>query len=123
MVDTIKQLAQLEAIARIRAERQLKTFAAFAAHMTAVHQRAEALRTSLAQSYASTAPLTIPEARTANAQAGRAARELRHADQELQRLQPRFDAARKLAATEFGRAEALLGLGHKERQWRDRERF
>ncbi|MEO1912117.1 MAG: hypothetical protein ABGX10_17055 [Paracoccus sp. (in: a-proteobacteria)] len=123
MVDRIKQLAQLEALARIRAERQLKSFAAFAAHMTAAHQHAEALRNSLAQSYASVAPLTIPEARAANAQAGRAARELRHADREMQQLQPRFEAARKVAATEFGRAEALLGLGHKERQWRDRERY
>jgi len=123
VVDRIKQLAQLEGIARIKAERQLKAFAAFALHMNAAHQRADAMRTSLAQSYASTAPLTIPEARTANAQAGRAARELRHADQELQRLQPRFDAARKVAATEFGRAEALLALAAQERRLRDRERF
>jgi hypothetical protein len=123
VVDKIKQLAQLEEIARIKAERQLKSFAAFALHMTAARQRADALRTSLAQSYASVAPLTIPEARTANAQAGRAARELRHADQELLRLQPRFEAARKLAATEFGRAEALLALAEQERQHRDRERY
>ncbi|RJE79278.1 hypothetical protein [Paracoccus sp. JM45] len=123
MVDRIKQLAQLEGIARIKAERQLKAFAAFALHMNAAHQRADAMRTSLAQSYSSIAPLTIPEARAANAQARRSARELRHADQELQRLQPRFDAARKVAATDFGRAEALLALAAQERRHRDRERF
>ncbi|MEE2860122.1 MAG: hypothetical protein ACU0HS_11505 [Paracoccus sp. (in: a-proteobacteria)] len=123
MVDKLAQLAQLERIARLRAERQLKHFAAFNAHMTAARQRVDALQVSLAQSYDSTAPLTLPEARIANAQAGRAARELRHADHEVQRLEPRFEAARQVAAREFGRAEVLLGLGDAERQRRRKERY
>ncbi|WP_410216407.1 hypothetical protein [Paracoccus sp. (in: a-proteobacteria)] len=123
MVDKVKQLAQLERIARLKAERQLKSFAAFNAHMTAARQTVTGLQATLAQSYASTAPLGITEARSANAQAGRAARELRHADMELKRLQPRFEIARQQAAREFGRAEALLGLGQDEALRRRKERF
>lgn len=123
MVDTIKQLQQLEQIARLRADRQLKTFAAFNAHMTAARQRIVSLQSALSQSYDSTAPLTLPEARLANAQAGRAARELRHADQEMQRMLPRFQIARQQAAREFGRAEALLGLRQDEFNERKREKY
>lgn len=123
MVDTIKQLQQLEQIARLRADRQLKTFAAFNAHMTAARQRIVSLQSALSQSYDSTAPLTLPEARLATAQAGRAARELRHADQEMQRMLPRFQIARQQAAREFGRAEALLGLRQDEVSERKREKY
>ena len=123
MVDKVKQLAQLERIARLRAERHLKHFAAFNTHMTIARQRVDALQVSLAQSYDSTAPLSLPEARIANAQAGRAARELRHADQEIQRLEPRFQEARQVAAREFGRAEVLLGLGTAEQQRLRKERY
>ena len=58
----------------------------------------------------STAPLSVAEARIANAQAGRSARELNQAETEVARMQPRFDAARRDAAREFGRAEVLLNL-------------
>lgn len=123
MVDRIKQLQQLEQIARLKAERQLKTFAAFNVHMTVARQRVDSLQAALAQSYDSTAPLSLPEARVANAQAGRAARELRHAGDELQRMTPRFEIARQKAAREFGRAEALLGLGQQEDARRRKDRF
>ena len=123
MVDRIQQLKQLEHIARLKAELQLKSFAAFNAHMAAARQRISLLETTLTQSYDSKAPLSLPEARVANAQAGRAARELRHASQEMQRLQPRFDLARQQAAREFGRAEALLGLEQNARDQRKKERF
>lgn len=104
------KLAQLERIARIKAERELKRFAAFSLHMTQAQNRAAAMRTALDQSYRSTAPLSVAEARIANAQAGRSARELRQAEAEVARMQPRFDAARRDAAREFGRAEVLLTL-------------
>lgn len=109
------KLAQLERIARIKAERELKRFAAFSLHMTQARTNAEAMRTALDQSYRSTAPLTVAEARIANAQAGRSARELRHAEAEVARMLPRFDAARRDAAREFGRAEVLLSLSAAER--------
>lgn len=116
MVDRIRQLELLERIARLKAERQLKSFAVFNSYMVQARLRVEGLQAALAQSYDSTAPLSLPEARIANAQAGRAARELRHADHELQRLMPRFQIARRQAAQEFGRAEALLSLGRSEAQ-------
>ena len=104
------KLAQLERIARIKAERELKRFAAFSLHMTQARNNAAAMRTALDQSYRSTAPLSVAEARIANAQAGRSARDLRQAEAEVARMQPRFDAARRDAAREFGRAEVLLNL-------------
>ncbi|WP_282601871.1 hypothetical protein [Paracoccus sp. PARArs4] len=114
MVTRLDQLDQLERIARIRAERQLTAYAAFAAHVHAAQDRIGAARESLRQSYDSTAPLNVPEARTANAQAGRAAREVAHADQELRRILPRFEAVRQQAAREFGRAEVLARLARDE---------
>ncbi|MTE00026.1 hypothetical protein GIY56_06985 [Paracoccus sp. YIM 132242] len=104
------KLAQLERIARIKAERELKRFAAFSLHMTRAQDHAGAMRAALDQSYRSTAPLSVAEARIANAQAGRSARELRQAEAEVARMLPRFDAARRDAAREFGRAEVLLSL-------------
>ena len=110
MVKESDKLAQLERIARIKAERELKRFAAFSLHMKQAQHRADAMRTALDQSYRSTAPLSVAEARIANAQAGRSARELNQAEIEVARMQPRFDAARRDAAREFGRAEVLLNL-------------
>lgn len=110
MVKESDKLAQLERIARIKAERELKRFAAFSLHMKQAQGRADAMRTALDQSYRSTAPLSVPEARIANAQAGRSARELHQAEAEVARMQPRFEAARRDAAREFGRAEVLLSL-------------
>ncbi|WP_234854030.1 hypothetical protein [Paracoccus everestensis] len=104
------KLVQLERIARIKAERELKRFAAFGLHMTQAQNHAGAMRTALDQSYRSTAPLSVAEARIANAQAGRSARELHQAEAEVARMLPRFDAARRDAAREFGRAEVLLTL-------------
>lgn len=110
MVRNSDKLAMLERIARIRAERELKRFAAFSLHMAQARNTAEAMRTALQQSYSSTAPLSVAEARIANAQAGRSARDLRQAESEVARMLPRFEAARRDAAREFGRAEVLLNL-------------
>ena len=109
------KLAQLERIARIKAERELKRFAAFNLHMKQTQSHADAMRTALDQSYRSGAPLSVAEARIANAQAGRSARELRQAEAEVARMQPRFEAARRDAAREFGRAEVLLNLSEQRR--------
>ncbi|MFV0386980.1 MAG: hypothetical protein ACK5L9_23760 [Paracoccus sp. (in: a-proteobacteria)] len=109
-----RDLAALERIARLKAERELKKFAAFRQHMEVARQKVDAAQVSLEQSYRSVAPLTVAAARMANAQAGRSARDLRHAQQELQRLKPRFEAVRKDAMHEFGRAEVLLDLSNRK---------
>ena len=101
----ISEPAQLEALARIRAERQLKSLrprGAYDGGASACRGPAKFFWRKVMPA----SPLTIPEARAANAQAGRAARELRHADREMQQLQPRFEVACKVAATEFGRARS-----------------
>lgn len=115
MVKQSDKLAQLERIARIKAERELKRFAAFSLHMARARTHAGAMQTALDQSYRSEAPLTVAEARIANAQAGRSARDLRQAEAEVARMLPRFDAARRDAAREFGRAEVLLTLSAQRR--------
>lgn len=114
MVTGSSRLAALERIARMKAERELKQFGAFNAHMAAARQHAEAMQAALEQCYRSVAPLNVAEARMANAQAGRAARDLRRADQEISRMKPRFDAARQQAIREFGRARVLLELARRE---------
>ena len=110
MVARDKDLAQLQQIARLKADRQLKKFAAFRQHYDRAQQRIDGLQEDLAQTYASEAPFTIAEARLANLQAARSARDLAHAVGELRRMQPKFDAARLAASREFGRAEVLKSL-------------
>ncbi|MCF3972677.1 hypothetical protein [Paracoccus salsus] len=123
MVDQIAKLAALERIARLKAELELKKLAAFNTHMAAARQRRLAMQAALDQSYRCVAPLSVSEARIANAQAGRAARELRRADQDLVRMTPRYEAARQEAAREFGRAQALLGLVDRQRRASEKIRF
>lgn len=110
MVMKADQLAALQTVARIRSERELKKFSAFAQHMTQLRTQADAMRAALEQCYHSAAPLTVAEARMANAQAGRSARELQQVDRQLQQLEPKFQAARTIAVREFGRAEVLSAL-------------
>lgn len=111
-----RELAALERMARLRAELELKKLAAFRIHVLAAHERAEASRAAMEQSYAAAAPLGIAEARMANVQAGRAARELARAQHDLSQMQPRFDMLRQHAGREFGRAEALAELSRAERR-------
>lgn len=115
MVTQADKLAALQKIARLKADRELKKFAAFSLHMNHARTKADAMRAALQQSYSSAAPLSVSEARVANAQAGRSARELAHAEAELRRMKPRFEAVRKDAAREFGRAQVLLTLAEQVR--------
>lgn len=110
MVRKLDKLIALERIAQIKAERELKKFGAFRQHMTVAEQECEAMQNALQQSYDSPSPLTLAEARMANAQAGRSARELERAQQHVARMRPGFEKARQDAAREFGRAEVLLNL-------------
>lgn len=114
MVGEAAKLAALERIARMKAERELKGFAAFKTHMDTLSIRAEAMRVALQQSYDSAAPLTVAEARMANAQAAGSARELQQVEREVAALTPRFQAARAKAAREFGRAEVLVELRNQQ---------
>lgn len=110
MVSDAKKLVGLEKIARILAEREAMQFASINKHMSEKRAQVSTLRAVLEQSYRSDVPLTVAEMQMANAQAGRAARELRGAEREVERIKPHYDAARRKAAKAFGRAEALQDL-------------
>ena len=116
MVGQHKKLAQLERLARLKAERELKKFAAFNQHMLKTRQHVASLQTALQQCYENSAPLSVPAARVASAQSARSARELARAQAELERIKPRFEKTRSQAAREFGRAEVLLQLADKARK-------
>lgn len=121
MVKAEKELAALERIARIRAEQELKKFAAFSQHMTALRNRVTQSQHILEESYRSLAPLDVPEARMANAQAARAARDYQNAKREIEQMLPRFEEIRLIAAREFGRAEVLLELSRQQRKEREKD--
>lgn len=104
------KLQKLEQIARLKADLELKKFAAFNSHVTAAQTRIDSLQIALTQCYDATAPLTLDEARMANAQAARSARQIVQAKAELARMMPRFEVARQAASRQFGRAEVLYGL-------------
>ncbi|MCQ0971057.1 hypothetical protein MLD63_11550 [Paracoccus sp. TK19116] len=108
-----KTLKALERLARIKADRELKKFAAFSLHVSAARARVEGFQTALLQAHQAASPLSLPEARAANAQAGRTARQLIQADAELARMLPRFEVARQQASRDFGRAEVLYALARR----------
>lgn len=110
MVKKSRQLQQLEQVARLKADLELRRFAAFNAHVSAARDNIAGLEAALRQSYHATAPLAVAEARMANAQAGRTAREIGKARADLERMMPRFEVARASAARELGRSEALSSL-------------
>lgn len=110
MVAGGKKLADLERVARLISERELRQFSSLNNHVNATRKHVGNLRNLLEQSYRSDVPLSVAEARIANAQAGRAARELVRAERELDQMMPGFERARKKAALAFGRAEALREL-------------
>lgn len=112
------KLAALERIARLKADREMRKLAAFREMVLSAQERVAASQHALGQSYSSAAPLSVPEARMANAQAGRSARDMARAKAELEHLQPRFDKLREAACREFGRAEALAELGRQALQAR-----
>lgn len=105
------QLRQLEKLARLKADQELKKLKALRSYVDAAQQRVDASHAAMAQSYAAEAPLSVAEARMANAQAGRAARDLARAAGELRKLEPQFRLAQSRAAREFGKAEAVRELG------------
>lgn len=113
MVGEAKKLADLERVARLISERELRQFSALSNHVNASRKHVGDLRNLLEQSYRSDIPLSVAEARIANAQAGRAARELLRAEHDLSQMMPGFERARQKAARAFGRAEALRELSRK----------
>ena len=108
-------LDRLARLAKIRSDAELKRFAAFREHLDALMLRKDAQKARLAGAFARTEAFSVAEARLANLEAGRLAREIGRLDAELQRMKPGFDAARARAMREFGRVQALERLAGDER--------
>lgn len=115
-----QQLAQLERLARLKADRELRRFSAFRAQSDAMQSQIDLARDEL--SAAATTPLSQAPSAWAAAAAlvGYHAGQMHQAEDALDRLRPGLDAARTTAARAFGRAEALGQLRRLTRQ-RDRE--
>ena len=104
------KLAALERLARLRADRELRKFAAFRDHMAGLEARRDGLEASLLAGYRTETAFSVVEARRSHALTRATALDLRRCEQEALELRPRFEAARKQALREFGRAEILARL-------------
>ncbi|WP_134724876.1 hypothetical protein [Paracoccus luteus] len=124
MSRTIAALRKLEAVARLKADIELRRFSAFRTQVVAAETRIEASRRDLAAAASSDPGAALADWRVAHALVGYRAEALTRAQVDLDRMRPGFDAARQTAARAFGRAEALrelrATLGAQER--RDAER-
>lgn len=110
MKKTAKQLEQLERLAQIRSDMELKRFAAFRVHMDSLAAHSLQMREKLKVAYAYNAAFSVPEAQLANREAGRLAMSAAQLQTEIDRLRPSFDVARQRALREFGRVQVLRNL-------------
>lgn len=104
------RLAALARLARLRADRELRKFAAFRVHMDGIEAQRRRAEADLLAGYDQDGEFSVVEARRSHALTRAAALDLRRIEGELAGLRPRFEAARLQALREFGRAEVLAGL-------------
>ena len=104
------QLAQLERLARLKADRELRRYAAFRAQSDAMQRELDDARACLSAAAAAPTSESPNDWRMATARVGYHAGQLHRAEDALDRLRPGLDAARATAARAFGRAEALAEL-------------
>lgn len=107
MVDHRVDLARLEQVARLKADIELKKFAAFRRHIATLQGQVDQLQAALLQEYARDAGTSAAQMRLAHACTRHAAAAHMAAEAELHRLTPAFEAARSTAQREFGRAEVI----------------
>lgn len=103
-------LTGLARIARLKADLEMRRFAAFRAHVEAARLRIGQLEHELQALYRAEDAFSIHEARLVNALAGERSLALLNAERELERMLPGYEQARRDAAREFGRAEAVLAV-------------
>lgn len=107
MSRTTDKLGQLERLARIKADRELRRYAAWHSQADAMQRQVDVVRDELAQAVAAPADGGPGQWQLATAVVGYRAGQLHRAEDELTRLRPGLEAARATAAKAFGRAEAL----------------
>ncbi|CAM3237913.1 hypothetical protein SAMN04488021_105101 [Paracoccus aminovorans] len=103
-------LAGLGRIARLKADLEMRRFAAFRAHVDAARQRIGQLEDELQALYRAEEAFSVSEARLVNALARDRSLALLGAERDLERMLPGYEQARQAAAREFGRAEAVSAV-------------
>ena len=103
-------LAGLGRIARLKADLEMRRFAAFRAHVEAARQRIGQLEEELQALYRAEEAFSVSEARLVNALARDRSMALLGAERDLERMLPGYEQARQAAAREFGRAEAVSAV-------------
>lgn len=118
------QLGKLAGIARIRADIELRRFAAVRKQAAAMQGQIDAVRSDLAEAIAAPATDALEHWQQTAALVGYRAEAVLRAEIALKRMKPALDSAHAAAAAAFGRAEALVQLRDltlgRERQDRDR---
>lgn len=106
-----EQLGRLARIARVKADGELRAYAARRAQAEAMQRQLDAVRAELAQAIAApTAPDAPAEWRQTAALVGYRSEQLRQAEVALARIRPGLELARQAAMRAFGRSEALSQL-------------
>lgn len=111
MSRTIAALGKLQAVARLKADIELRRFSAYRSQVIAAEQRLEVSRQDLAAAASSRPGAGLDDWRVAHALVGYRAETLTRAQVDLDAVRPGYEAARQTAARAFGRAEALRALG------------
>lgn len=110
MSRTTDRLGQLERLARLKADRELRLYSAWRNQSDAMQREVDMVRGELAQAVAAPVDGAPGQWQLATALVGYRAGQLHRAEDALTRLKPGLDAARAAAAKAFGRAEALADL-------------
>lgn len=105
---------KLAELAQIRADAELKRYAAFRNHLDALYRSREQAQRRLREGYADQLRFSVEEARLGNMIARQSAREVARLDAEIARMAPGCDTARAEAAREFGRVQALRQLAMRD---------
>lgn len=104
------QLGALARLARIKADADLRRYAAYRAHSEAMQRQVDALRTDLAEAIAAPGADRLDQWRLTTAVVAYRTGQAQHAEVALARMKPGLEAARRAATLAFGRAEALSSL-------------
>ncbi|MTH80031.1 hypothetical protein [Paracoccus aestuariivivens] len=110
MSQSTKSLMQLERIAQMKSDLEMRHFSAFRQHIEAAQARIDNIKSTHQALYASETDFSVAEARLINALAQDHSRALIAAEHDLAQMRPRYDAARAQAQREFGRAEVIKTL-------------
>ncbi|WBU53139.1 hypothetical protein [Paracoccus sp. SCSIO 75233] len=115
MVSRAGQLDMLARVAKIRADAELKRFAAFRQHFDLLDTQRRDQQSRLAGIFPHGTAFSVSEARLRVHEASGIAVEIARLHQEQQCMRPGFETARQKAVAAFGRRQVLEVLAEQER--------